>query len=96
VIDIDVRHLERWLERIEQRVDSISEIVHAAGLIADADISRKVVAWGYTSAITSGGNAWIVPAKYEPIDFSCARCFNDIGTGAEELSHHLKLGGTVE
>jgi hypothetical protein len=96
VIDIDVRHLERWLERIEQRVDSISEIAHAAGLIADADVSRKVAAWGYTSAITSGGNAWIAPAKYEPIDFSYARCFNDLGPGAEKLSHYLKLSGTVE
>jgi 5-methylcytosine-specific restriction endonuclease McrA len=71
------KHLEHWLERMERRVDAISEIGYVAGLIADATVSRKVAAWGYTSAITSGGSAWIAPAIYEPIDLSYARCFDD-------------------
>ena len=61
-------HLERWLERLVRHADSLSEIGHAAGIVSDIHVSRKIAAWGYTSAIASGGNAWLAPTKYEPID----------------------------
>jgi 5-methylcytosine-specific restriction endonuclease McrA len=61
-------HLERWLERLDQRDESLSEIGRAAGLIADAKVTRRVAAWGYTSAMASGGRAWLAPNLYEPID----------------------------
>ena len=61
-------HLEKWLERIVQRGDALAEIGMTAGMVADAQVSRHIAAWGYTSAITRGGSAWLAPAKYEPID----------------------------
>jgi 5-methylcytosine-specific restriction endonuclease McrA len=68
-------HLERWLERFARRGDAISEIGQRAGLLVDAQVSRKIAAWGYTGAIASGGNAWIASAKYESVDSSYSRCF---------------------
>ena len=68
-------HLERWLERLELRSDSIAEIGHVAGLVVDVQVSRQIAAWGYTSAIASGGSAWLAPAKYESVDDSYTRCF---------------------
>jgi hypothetical protein len=46
-----------------------------AGLVVDAQVSRQIAAWGYTSAIASGGSAWLSPAKYEPVDASYSECF---------------------
>lgn len=40
----------------------------AAGMLADAQVNRKIAAWGYTSAITRGGSAWRAPSSYEVID----------------------------
>ena len=37
-------HLERWLERIGRHADVLSEIGIAAGMVADAQGSRKIVA----------------------------------------------------
>jgi 5-methylcytosine-specific restriction endonuclease McrA len=68
-------HLERWLERLELRHDAIAEIGQVAGLIVDAQVSRQIAAWGYTSAIASGGSAWLAPTKYEPVDKSYRACF---------------------
>lgn len=68
-------HLERWLERLELRRDAISEIGQVAGLVADATVSLQIAAWGYTSAIASGGSAWLSPAKYERVDASYNDCF---------------------
>lgn len=61
-------HLERWLERIGRRGDTIAEIGMAAGMLADAQVSRKIAAWGYTTAITWGGSAWLEPGSFEAID----------------------------
>lgn len=61
-------HLERWLERLDGRTDALAEVGKASGLISDARVSRTVAAWGYTSALASGGHAWIAAGKYEPID----------------------------
>ena len=62
------RHLERWLERIDRRSDSIGEVGMASGMLADSQVSRKIAAWGYTSAVTRGGSAWLAPGSYETID----------------------------
>jgi 5-methylcytosine-specific restriction endonuclease McrA len=61
-------HLERWLERIGRHADAIGEAAMAAGMLADAQVSLKITAWGYTTAITQGGSAWLAPGSYEAID----------------------------
>jgi 5-methylcytosine-specific restriction endonuclease McrA len=61
-------HLERWLERIGRHADALHEIGMAAGMLADAQVSRKIAAWGYTTAIARGGSAWLAPGRYEAID----------------------------
>jgi 5-methylcytosine-specific restriction endonuclease McrA len=61
-------HLERWLERIGRHTDALSEIGMAAGMLADAQVSRKIAAWGYTTAMAQGGSAWLATGRYEPID----------------------------
>ena len=61
-------HLERWLERIGRHADALQEIGLAAGILADAQVSRKIAAWGYTAAIARGGSAWLAPGRYEAID----------------------------
>ena len=43
-------HLEKWLERIVQRGDSLAEIGMTAGMVADAQVSRQIAAWGYTKS----------------------------------------------
>ena len=63
-----VPHLARWLERIERHAHALIDIGRAAGMSADAQASRKIAAWGYTSAIARGGSAWLAPGKYEAID----------------------------
>jgi 5-methylcytosine-specific restriction endonuclease McrA len=68
-------HLERWLERLVCRADALTEIGLTAGMMADSHISRQIAAWGYASAITYGGSAWLSPAKYEPIDQSYSEYF---------------------
>lgn len=68
-------HLERWLERLELRRDAIAEIGQVAGLVVDAQVSRQIAAWGYTSAIASGGSAWLAASRYEPVDESYSGCF---------------------
>jgi 5-methylcytosine-specific restriction endonuclease McrA len=37
-------HLERWLERIGRHTDALHEIGMAAGMLADAQVSRKIAA----------------------------------------------------
>ena len=61
-------HLERWLQRIGRHADAISEIAMTAGMLADAQVSLKIAAWGYTTAIARGGSAWVSLARYETID----------------------------
>jgi hypothetical protein len=61
-------HLERWLERIDRHADALQEIGMAAGMLADAQVSRKIAAWGYSTAIARGGSAWLAPGRYEAID----------------------------
>ena len=61
-------HLERWLQRIGRHADAISEIAMTAGMLADAQVSLKIAAWGYTAAIARGGSGWLAPGRYEAID----------------------------
>jgi 5-methylcytosine-specific restriction endonuclease McrA len=61
-------HLERWLEHIGKRDDALREIGEEAGCVSDAAASRAVARWGYGNAMTSGGQAWIRPKEYEPIN----------------------------
>ena len=61
-------HLERWLQRMDLHADDLSEIGMAAGMLADAQVSRKIAVWGYTTAIARGGSAWLAPGRYEAVD----------------------------
>ena len=61
-------HLERWLQRVDLHADNLSEIGTAAGMLADAQVSRKIADWGYTTAIARGGCAWLSPGRYEAIN----------------------------
>ena len=69
-------HLERWLQRLDQNADALTEVGQAAGLIADETVSRRVAAWGYASAMASGGHAWLAPRTYEPIDLGYRAYFD--------------------
>ncbi len=62
------RHLEGWLNRLVRRGDELAEIGQAAGLGGDASASRRVASWAYGNALASGGNAWLRPSSYEPVD----------------------------
>jgi len=61
-------HLERWLQRMDLYADDLSELGMAAGMLADAQVSRKIADWGYTTAIARGGSGWLAPGRYEAID----------------------------
>ena len=61
-------HLERWLSRIDRHADAISDIAMTAGMLADAQVSLKIAAWGYTAAIARGGSGWLAPGHYEAIN----------------------------
>ena len=39
-----------------------------AVMLADAQVSLKIAAWGYTAAIARGGSGWLAPSRYEAID----------------------------
>lgn len=69
-------HLERWLQRLDENADALAEVGQAAGVVADANVSRQVAAWGYTSAMASDGQAWLAPRKYEPIDLAYRAYFD--------------------
>jgi 5-methylcytosine-specific restriction endonuclease McrA len=68
-------HLERWLEYINKNDDALRQIGEAAGRITDRSSSRAVAVWGYTNAMTSGGQAWMRARTYEPIDETYAKCW---------------------
>lgn len=68
-------HLERWLARIERLTDDLSEIGVGAGMPVNLNVTQRVAAWGYTSAIAHGGNAWLAPNQYEHIDRHYERFF---------------------
>lgn len=62
------RHLERWLERIMKKRDSLLEIGAAAGIVGDRETMGRVAQWGYANACAANGQAWLSPVKYEPIN----------------------------
>jgi len=61
-------HLERWLERMTRKSDSLAEIGEVAGIVVDALTTEKVAAWGYANAHAGGGHAWLASSAYQPID----------------------------
>ncbi len=64
------RHLERWLARLVHRADDLAEIGVEAGLVVDAEVCRRVVAWGYASGVANNSAAWIAPNVFEAVDSS--------------------------
>jgi 5-methylcytosine-specific restriction endonuclease McrA len=64
------QHLVRWLEFIESHHNDLREIGIKAGINADAQTTLSVARWSYSNALSSGGQAWIKAAQYEPIESS--------------------------
>ncbi len=48
--------------------DSLLEIGAAAGIVGDRETMGRVAQWGYANACAANGQAWLSPAKYEPIN----------------------------
>jgi len=61
-------HLMRWLEFIDTHDYDLKEIGFEAGIKSDAPTTISVSRWGYSNALSSGGQAWIKAAQYEPIE----------------------------
>jgi 5-methylcytosine-specific restriction endonuclease McrA len=62
------KHLVRWLEFMDTHDSNLKEIGFEAGINADASTTLAVARWGYSNALSSGGQAWIASTKYEPIE----------------------------
>lgn len=63
-------HLHRWLEFVQSNVDNLSQIGYDAGIMADEGSMDSVARWGYANAVAGGGQGWVKPNQYEPIDGS--------------------------
>ena len=61
-------HLMRWLEFLDTHDSDLREIGFKGGINSDAPTTISVARWGYSNAFSSGGQAWIKPAQYEPIE----------------------------
>jgi 5-methylcytosine-specific restriction endonuclease McrA len=63
-------HLERWLERLEQHRDTLSEIGFDAGFVTDDKAAKQVCQWAYANANAAQAKAWVSAHSYAPIDSS--------------------------
>lgn len=63
-------HLLRWLEFVQTNADNLSQIGYDAGIMADEGSMDSVARWGYANAVAGGGQGWVKPDQYEPIDDS--------------------------
>jgi len=63
-------HLHRWLEFVQSNADNLAQIGYDAGIMADEGSMDSVAQWGYANAVAGGGQGWVKPKKYEPIDDS--------------------------
>jgi 5-methylcytosine-specific restriction endonuclease McrA len=63
-------HLHRWLEFVQSNADNLAQIGNEAGIMADQDSMDSVARWGYANAVAGGGQGWVKPNQYEPIDDS--------------------------
>lgn len=63
-------HLHRWLEFVQSNADNLSQIGAEAGIMADEGSMDSVARWGYANAVAGGGQGWVKPNQYEPIDDS--------------------------
>ena len=60
-------HLIRWLEFMDTHDSDLKEIGREAGIYADASTTLAVARWGYSNAMSSGGQAWLNSKVYETI-----------------------------
>jgi len=63
-------HLHRWLEFVQSNADNLSQIGSQAGIMADERSMDSVARWGYANAVAGGGQGWVKPNLYEPIDIT--------------------------
>jgi len=69
-------HLEKWLSRIVQHSDSLTEIGAEAGFVTDLHMTRQVGSWAYSNAAASGAQAWLAANNYCPVEQRYADCFD--------------------
>lgn len=69
-------HLERWLERLMSKSDSLAEIGGEAGFVTEPTVTLQVGAWAYSNAVASRSHAWSSANNYEPIDQRYADIFS--------------------
>lgn len=61
-------HLDRWVERLIVKNDQLAEIGQVVGLPGDGATIQRVAKWGYSSAVASGGRAWLAARRYTSVD----------------------------
>jgi 5-methylcytosine-specific restriction endonuclease McrA len=81
-------HLQRWMRRILERTDELAEIGRDVGMVADAEVSRRVASWGYASALAAGGRAWVGPNLFEHVDDSYVGLIGGGGLAPEKDMLH--------
>lgn len=70
------KHLQRWLERLNQHAPDLVSIAEEAGVINDAQVILRVAQWSYSNAASSDGKAWVRPTVFEPITTQYLRHFS--------------------
>ncbi|HEU4922005.1 MAG TPA: HNH endonuclease [Burkholderiales bacterium] len=60
-----VEHLDRWLERNENRRSELDKIFSEAHLLFDAETSTHVAAWSYEQVHRAGGLVWLGGDRFE-------------------------------
>jgi 5-methylcytosine-specific restriction endonuclease McrA len=63
-------HLERWLWRIEESGDALSEIATQVGVMSDRAMSVRVARWAYSGVFISGGSAWLRNRNFDSVNHS--------------------------
>lgn len=59
------RHLERWLRRLQDHADAISEPLAASGFVVDPECSRLVARWAYRQATAAEAVGWVTGGSVE-------------------------------
>jgi 5-methylcytosine-specific restriction endonuclease McrA len=59
-------HLERWLERNQQRGGDIGPALSEIGFLMEPTITSSIAKWAYQHALKSGGHLWLGYKQLEP------------------------------
>jgi hypothetical protein len=59
-------HLERWLERNQQRAGNIGPALSEIGFLMEPAITNSIAQWAYEHTLKSGGHLWLGYKRIEP------------------------------